>query len=192
LNASYPGGLTVPTVHNPDLPDNSILLPNGLRTVSVSAESWYGTPSQRVLLPQVTCNPRANLAHGQYFNPNCFTTPSYGNMGTLEWPYMRGPAYFDSDLALFKNFQIRESQKLQFRIQATNFLNHPLKQFGLAGTGDESLNFTAQKDSGEKDANGNEIYIQSLSPTNTNASTTGKPALTTGSRSLLLSAKYYF
>jgi len=105
---------------------------------------------------------------------------------------MRGPAYFDSDLALFKNFQIRESQKLQFRIQATNFLNHPLRQFGLAGTGDESLNFTAQKDSGEKDANGNEIYIQSLSPTNTNTTTTGKPAATVGNRSFLLSAKYYF
>ncbi len=192
LNASYPGGLTVPTVNNPTLPDNSILLPNGLRAVSINTSTWFGTPSQRVLLPQLTCNPRSNLAHGQYFNPNCFTTPSYGNQGTLEWPYMRGPAYFDSDLALFKNFQIRESQKLQFRVQATNFLNHPLKQFGVAGTADESLNFTAQTDSGQKDANGNEIYIQSLSPTNTNTSTTGKPALTVGSRSFLLSAKYYF
>ena len=44
---------------------------------------------------------------------------------------MRGPAYFDSDLALFKNFQITERQKLQFRISAVNFLNHPLPQFGF-------------------------------------------------------------
>ena len=192
LNANYPGGLTVPTVHNPDLPDNSILLPNGLRSVAVNTSTWYGTPSQRVLLPKVTCNPRSNLAKGQYFNPNCFTTPAFGQLGTLQWPYMRGPAYFDSDLAIFKNFQIRENQKLQFRVQATNFLNHPLRQFGLAGTNDESLNFELQKDSGEKDANGNEIFIQSLSPTNTNAATTGKPQAITGSRSFLLSAKYYF
>ena len=182
LNASYPGNLSVPTVGNPSAPDNSILLPNGLRAVAISPATWFGTASPRVLLPQITCNPRSNLAHGQYFNPNCFTTPSYGSQGTLIWPYMRGPAYFDSDLALFKNFQIRESQKLQFRIQATNFLNHPLKQFGLAGTGDESLNFTGY------DSGGNEY----LAPTNQNTLTTGKPALTTGSRSLLLSAKYYF
>ena len=53
-------------------------------------------------------------------------------------PYMREPAYFDSDLALYKNFNITERQKLQFRISATNWLNHPLPQFGLAGIGDNS------------------------------------------------------
>lgn len=190
LNAGYPGNLSTPTVSQPDLPDNTILLPNGLRSVAVSAATWYGTPSQRVLLPKITCNPRANLAHGQYFNPNCFTTPAYGTMGTLVWPYMRGPAYFDSDLALFKNFQIRESQKLQFRIQATNFLNHALYQFGLAGNADESLNFSKsvyQTVDGVKNT-----QIVSLSPTNTNEQTTGKPAAKVGSRSFLLSAKYYF
>ena len=33
MNATFPGGLTVPTEDHPDLPDNSILLPNGLRSV---------------------------------------------------------------------------------------------------------------------------------------------------------------
>jgi hypothetical protein len=190
LNAAYPGNLTVPTRAQPDLPDNSILLPNGLRSVSVNTATWYGTPSQRVLLPQITCNPRSNLAHGQYFNPNCFTTPQYGSMGTLVWPYMRGPAYFDSDLALFKNFQIRESQKLQFRVQATNFLNHALYQFGLAGNNDESLNFS--KTTYETVDGVPNTAIVSLSPTNTNTGTTGKPAAKVGNRSFLLSAKYYF
>jgi hypothetical protein len=111
-------------------------------------------------------------------------------MGTLVWPYMRGPAYFDSDLALFKNFQIRESQKLQFRVQATNFLNHALYQFGLAGNNDESLNFS--KTTYETVDGVPNTAIVSLSPTNTNEGTTGKPLAKTGSRSFLLSAKYYF
>ncbi len=148
MNATFPGGLTVPTEDHPDLPDNSYLLPNGLRAVSITPATWFGTDSQRVLVPQVTCNPRAGLAKGQYFKPECFTTPQYGQQGTLQFPYMRGPAYFDSDLALFKNFKITENQKVQFRIQATNFLNHPLKQFG---TGEliTASTFTQQTPSAE-------------------------------------------
>ena len=52
-----------------------------------------------------------------------------------------GPAFFDSDLGLFKNFQIKESMKLQFRIQAYNFLNHPLWSFPN-GTNNLTLQFT--------------------------------------------------
>ena len=36
---------------------------------------------------------------------------------------------FNWDLGLFKNFQITESKKLQFRINGYNFLNHPLWSF---------------------------------------------------------------
>ncbi len=187
MNAAYPGGLTVPTVANPSLPDNSIALPNGLRSIAVNTATWFGTSSQRVLLPLLTCNPRSGLKKGQYFNPNCFTPPAYGEQGTLVWPYMRGPAYFDSDLAVYKNFKINENQSLQFRLQAQNFLNHPLKQFGAGGTNaDVSLNF--EKDSYLADG----TKIVSLSPTNTNTQTTGTPLLRTGNREVLLSAKYYF
>lgn len=44
-------------------------------------------------------------------------------------PATYGPAYFDSDLGLFKNFQMGENRRLQFRMQAYNFLNHPLWSF---------------------------------------------------------------
>ena len=42
-------------------------------------------------------------------------------------------------MALFKNFKISESKNLQFRIQAYNWLNHPLWSF--AGTNNLTLNF---------------------------------------------------
>ncbi len=44
-------------------------------------------------------------------------------------PVAYGPAFFNSDLSIFKNFAIKESMKLQIRAQAYNFLNHPLYSF---------------------------------------------------------------
>ena len=127
MNAVFPGGLTTPLVGAPDLPNNAILMPNGLYANSMNASTWLGSSSYATgIMPVVTCDPRQH-ASGAYFNPNCFAPPSaLGQQGTLNFPYMRGPAYFDSDLALYKNFQITERQKLQFRVSATNWLNHPL------------------------------------------------------------------
>lgn len=42
---------------------------------------------------------------------------------------MGNAAYIENDLGLFKTFQIHEAQNVQFRIQAFNWLNHPLPQF---------------------------------------------------------------
>jgi hypothetical protein len=131
-----------------------------------------------VLVPQLTCNPGANLKSGQYFNPSCFAPPALGSNGTLVWPDIHGPAFFDADMNLMKNFRITESQKLQFRFSAFNFLNRPNPQFGTGGNGDVTLNF----------AGANNV----LSQTNTNALTTGFPAHTVGSRVVEFAVKYYF
>ena len=81
------------------------------------------------LTPYITCNPR--VGGGKYFNPNCFATPSkLGVNGPSIMPYMRGPAFFVSDLGAFKNFYIKGSQNIQFRLTAFNFLNHPLPELG--------------------------------------------------------------
>jgi hypothetical protein len=206
LNAQFAGGLTVPLQGAPDLPDNSIVLPNGLRSNSVNAGTWYGTDQAgggyEQMVPLVTCDPRKH-ASGAYFNPNCFTTPAFGQLGTIVWPYIKAPAYFDSDLALYKNFKVTERQSVQFRISATNWLNHPLPQFGLAGTSDESLNFNSTTTMTENTPsecallnNGAsapcQVTIHGISPTNTNTTTTGKPAFKIGQRSLLFALKYYF
>jgi hypothetical protein len=168
LNAQWPGGLPV---------GSEITMPNGLLSNAVNPATWFGTNAINNLLPVVTCNPKVHAA-GAFFNPTCFAPPAYGQQGTLNWPYLRGPAYFDSDLALFKNFQISERQKLQLRVSAVNFLNHPLRQFGLAGNGDQQLSFVNSDGT--------------LSQNNTNPTTTGKPAFTTGSRTMTFAVKYYF
>jgi hypothetical protein len=107
-------------------------------TQNISATSLLGTPNI-TLSPIITCNPTANLAPHQFFNPSCFSFPNQiGQNGPTTLPVIYGPAYFNADLALFKNFDIRERKKLQFRFNAYNFLNHPLWSFN----GGSALNLT--------------------------------------------------
>lgn len=193
LNANYPS-LTVPTVNYPGAPDNSVILPNGLHSVGVNASSWLGTNAYWGLIPTLSCDPRKHKS-GLYFNPDCFAPPAYGQLGNINWPYLRGPAYFDSDLALFKNFQINERQKVQFRISAVNFLNHALPQFGLAGNADQQLNFdlhTTQTLKNQTTGNMDTVDIHSLAQTNQNPNLTGKPKFEVGSRTITFAVKYYF
>jgi hypothetical protein len=193
MQSTFASGLTVPTVTNPNLPDNSIALPNGLRATSVSTSTWFGT-NVGTLIPALSCDPTKGLVKGQRFNPSCFTTPAYGTNGPDILPYMRTPNYWDSDLGIYKSFHVRESQRVELRVTAQNWLNHPLGQFGLAGGGDDSLNFTKTTPAtcAGCTSNGTPLSVVSISPTNTNLTTTGIPAFKTGSRFLTLAAKYYF
>jgi hypothetical protein len=85
------------------------------------------------LNPILTCNPTSGLGHNQYINPSCFSLPTQiGQNGPTELPAIYGPAFFNWDLGLFKNFQIRESMKLQLRFNGYNYLNHPLWSFNGA------------------------------------------------------------
>jgi hypothetical protein len=147
------------------------------------------------LAPALTCDPRKGLASGQRFNPKCFTVPAYGTQGVLNMPYMRNPAYIDNDLGIYKDFHMSEHRYIEIRASATNWLNHPLRQFGLAGNSDIQLNFqsnTPATCAGCVDSTGKALTVISSSPTNTNATTTGTPAFKAGSRFVNLAAKFYF
>jgi len=104
----------------------------------INAMNWLGT-NNVTLQPIVTCDPTAHLNKHQYFNEACFTVPAAGQQGWWQLPYIHGPAYFNSDLALFKTFKVTERQNVQFRLSAFNFLNHPLDSF--VGNGDNSIDY---------------------------------------------------
>lgn len=96
---------------------------------NISNVSLLGTPNIQ-LNPMLTCDPTSNLAPNQYINPSCFSFPTaIGQNGPSVLPAIYGPSFFNSDLGLFKNFQLSEARKLQFRFNATNFMNHPLWSF---------------------------------------------------------------
>jgi len=91
--------------------------------------SFLGTPDIN-LQPTVLCNPRANLAPRQYANGACFGFPAQGGAnGVFNLPYLHGPAYFQSDLTLIKDFHLKAGHTLEFRAAAFNFLNYKLKTF---------------------------------------------------------------
>jgi hypothetical protein len=95
----------------------------------VSNVSILGTPNIQ-LNPILTCDPRSGLGPNQFINPNCFAIPSgVGSNGPTILPAIYGPAFFNSDLSIFKSLRVTEKRTIQIRGEAFNFLNHPLWSF---------------------------------------------------------------
>ncbi|HXE04976.1 MAG TPA: hypothetical protein VN579_03245, partial [Bryobacteraceae bacterium] len=153
------------------LPNGYVVKPGdnfGLNSTAIT-----GSPDVSVQ-PVLTCDPRKNLAKGQYINGACFAAPTVGHNGSFVFPYIKGPAFINNDLSLFKSFQISESKKLEFRASAYNFLNHPLATFNPTGAGTAlQLNLNAQ---GKVASNSNFGYANYFN----------------GNRTIQLVLKFYF
>jgi YD repeat-containing protein len=115
-----------PLYNNFSLGTGGATLANGY---NISARSINGTDSIQ-LRPLITCDPTSGLKENQYMNGSCFALPTTpGVNGPTMPPAIYGPMFLNNDLGLFKNFNISEHKKLQFRFNAYNFLNHPLTSF---------------------------------------------------------------
>lgn len=71
-----------------------------------------------------------------WFNPAAYTVPPLApgqnfatEFGDAHRGTLRGPAEYNTDLSMFKDFNLRESNVLEFRAEAFNIFNHP--EFGL-------------------------------------------------------------
>ncbi len=148
---------------------------DGFAGSTINSQSINGTGSIP-LQPILTCNPTSNLGSNQYVNGSCFAVPTKpGTNGPIVMPEIFGPWFVNSDLSLFKNFQMSESKKLQLRFEAYNFLNHPVWSFASTGPGSSALNL-----------------IYNGSPTqNTNAAF-GYAPIKLGQRTIEMEAKFYF
>ncbi|HEX4156352.1 MAG TPA: carboxypeptidase regulatory-like domain-containing protein [Acidobacteriaceae bacterium] len=136
LNQVNPTTITpecVNTWHIPADANGNHFCVNGLNPVV-----WLGTPDVQ-LMPTINCNPAGGPAKHQYINGTCFGIPLPGQNGQLRPPYLRGPAYFQHDLTLLKNFPMAEDRNLQFRLAAFNFLNHPVISFNNNDTNSDLL-----------------------------------------------------
>ncbi len=68
--------------------------------------------------------------------PGCISLPGTGVLGGDEPTQIEGPGYHRLDLSLFKNFQLTERTRLEFRSEFFNILNHPNFNYpGFGGNG---------------------------------------------------------
>jgi hypothetical protein len=180
LNAQY-GNVLVTGPNGQPLLSSS----GGLQYAGISPQTWLGSSATGLTLqPLLTCDPRSGLKSGQYFNPSCFTIPAQGQQGDIIWPYIRGPAFFDTDLGIFKTFHITERQSLQFRFSAFNFVNHPLPSFATTSNDNTDVDMTLNFGTGGT--------TNLAARTNQNVKATGFPLYALGNRLCEFAVKYYF
>ena len=161
-------------------PQSAAIIPGSISStnptgIPINNQSILGTNGAQ-LNPLVTCDPSAHRGAHQFVNGNCFAPPTVvGQGGPANLPVSYGPSYFDWDLAVFKNFNMSETRKLQFRVQAYNFLNHPLYSFPSGSL----LTLNYQQDP----------VTQQFTQANSNFGATNQKQ---GQRILELAAKFYF
>ena len=88
-------------------------LPDG----NASAQRPDYVPGQSIYATNQTIN--------TWFNPAAFATPRSGTWGTLGRYIANGPANYEIDSSLQKQFKITERLALNFRAAGYNLLNHP-------------------------------------------------------------------
>lgn len=123
-------------------------------------------------------HPAGGNPYIQYFTPltslgGPFTDPGSGNLGNIGVNSLRGPRAFYADASIFKNFNIGERLKAQFRMNAYNVFNHPV------------LGFDANEGNTCIDCGGNAGQI-------TNIEADSSPGSTTGMRQLEFALKFTF
>jgi hypothetical protein len=64
-------------------------------------------------------------ATGFFINPAAFSAPTLGTFGSCRPRMYYGPGLDDEDLSLFKQFPLREAEKIELRFEAFDAFNHP-------------------------------------------------------------------
>ena len=89
--------------------------PNNQRPDVLSA-NIYGTQCKSDL--------RASNPTCRWYDRNAFAVPASGKLGSAGLATLQGPGSWTIDLGLSRRFNIREAQRIEFRMEASNVLNH--------------------------------------------------------------------
>jgi hypothetical protein len=82
------------------------------------------TDGARIFLTGEPSIPKGDRTRTRYFDTSVVRLPARGTIGNAAKTNLRGPGINNWDIALFKNFAIREPMRLQFRWETYNTWNH--------------------------------------------------------------------
>jgi hypothetical protein len=116
------------------------------------SQAYYGTPdtvlltgpgnSQSGLAPVYSCDPRlsGSKVGEKILDIGCIGFPAFGEVGEIIPPYdIRTPTRMNHDITLFKNFNLKGDQKIQFRAGFFNLFN---MAYATTSVAREDLNLT--------------------------------------------------
>jgi hypothetical protein len=72
---------------------------------------------------QILESPHGNRDSLNYLNPRAFAQPDLGTIGNMRASNIEGPGSWQLDMALSRVFQVRETQRMEFRAEAFNVTN---------------------------------------------------------------------
>ena len=151
-------------------------------SLQITSSSSLGTPDI-TLQPTIVASPNGKAPH-QYVDGSVFRLPSLGTNGPTYYGDLRGPAYFNSDLSMRKEFKIRDKDALQLRVAAFNFINRANYTFSSLYPGGYSMNFTQTGSS--TNLNSDLVNATNQQPG------FGSTPIRTGRRIMEISVKYVF
>ena len=91
--------------------------------------------------------PSGQRTQAKWFNTSVFSQAApfvFGNVGPYS-PDLRGPQTNNWNTSFFKNTNLREGMRLQFRAEFYNFFNHPIWAAPGASLGTSTFGVVAQK-----------------------------------------------
>lgn len=114
----------------------------------VTATDLSGTPSisPRIQVVGDPVLPNGERTFARNFRTDVFRVPAAGTLGFMTKNMLTGPGINNWDIALFKNFALREGLRLQFRTELYNAFNH--------------TQFSAYDSTARFDATGNQVNTQ--------------------------------
>jgi len=187
-NYQIQGTVTVPAGTTAAIPGTNntstctVTAPTTTCALPIGSGYLLGTPDIS-LQPVLKGNPHGTKAH-QYINGAAFSLAPLGTQGQYDYGNLRGPAYFNTDIAVRKQFNLAGKKSLQLRVAAFNFINRANYTFSNLSPGGYSMNFTQTQ-------NGLDINSDLAATTNQNTSF-GFTPIRTGRRVMEVSVKYVF
>jgi hypothetical protein len=100
--------------------------PTSVGFTTVVATDITGTASlgPRINLTGNPVLPKGERAFSRNFRTDVFALPARGTVGNAAKTFLRGPGRNNWDIAVFKDFPVRESMRFQYRLEMNNAFNH--------------------------------------------------------------------